>query len=86
MKITQHFHTQGVIAYYSRLGYRVCTRDGAELYRAGNHRGDSQASVPADSAAALPLRTLRKYARQTGLEMAKEIRGVFCGVEREDEE
>lgn len=54
-------------------GYEVSVIDGCKLldhYTAGNHVYDSQV-VATTEADRVPKRTLRKYARQTALELAK---------------
>lgn len=59
-----------------RTGYSVTIYDSesreVSRYDAGNHPNDSQVYLPADSRERLPLRTIRKFAKQTAEDMAGE--------------
>jgi len=74
-----------VTAVYNRNGYRV-NSDGVEIYAAGNHRNDSQTWIEPGGPFALPLVTIRKFARQTGKEIAAERGEYFHGIERIEED
>ena len=62
----------------TRYGYCVQVIDGGEVvydYTAGNHRGESQTFVDPRSPNAVTLRQLKRWAKQTAGEIAKE-RGI----------
>lgn len=69
---------------YNRNGY-VIVDDATEqaLYYAGNNPWESSSWVPLKYA--LPLRTIRKFCKQTGKEMAQEMNAIFTGAFRGDE-
>lgn len=71
-----------------RTGYtvRVYDADSNEVaeYSAGNHPGDSQVYLPADSKGRVPLPTLRKFARQTAEDMAGEY-GINLAMVQQEE-
>ena len=62
----------------TRFGYCVQVIQGFDVvydYTAGNHRGESQTFVDPRSPNAVPLRQLRRWAKQTAGEVANE-RGI----------
>ena len=69
---------QNVIYAASAYGYCVQVIEGSEVayeYTAGNHQGESQTYVDPGSPNAVPLRQLRRWARQTAGEIAED-RGI----------
>ena len=69
-----------ITGQFNECGYTVFS-DGEEIYSAGNHWADSQASVPPGSVDAVPLATLRRFCASTAKDMAKERRERYGGVE-----
>jgi hypothetical protein len=69
---------------YSGSGYEVWM--GVRVvYSAGNHVHDStQPAMRKEDR--LPLHTVRKFCIKTTREIAEEHRGIFAGVERENED
>ena len=67
-----------IITYAANeCGYVVQVLEGNRViheYRAGNHKYDSQQSVPLDSNSAESLQTLQKYAKESALELADEYK------------
>ena len=72
-----------LIGYYNRDGYRIDEVDGRTLYEGGNNPLESSSVI--DRADGLPLRTIRRFCRQTGREIAEERGAEFVGVEREED-
>ena len=73
-----------VTAVYNCNGYSI-SRDGVEIYAAGNHRLDSHTWVEPGTPFALPLETIRKFAWETGTELAAERGECFYNIERIEE-
>jgi len=79
-----------LIGYYNRDGYRIEKvmpddhGNSRTLYEAGNNPLESSNSI-VDRAGGLPLRTIRRFCRQTGREIATERGAEFVGVEREED-
>jgi hypothetical protein len=73
-------------ATYNKYGYSVRKNNGEEVYSAGNCRFDSStsATVNPESPEALSLDEIRKFAIQTGEEIAEELGFVFTGADYED--
>lgn len=69
---------QSVIYAATSHGYCVQVIDGGEVvyeYRAGNHQRESQTHVDPRSSNAVKLRQLKRWAKQTAGEVAKQ-RGI----------
>ncbi len=65
-------------------GYRVQVIDGGEVvyeYSAGNHQMESQAVIDPSSPHAVNLRQLKRWAKQTAHEIAKERRILASSIE-----
>lgn len=68
--------------YFDEFGYTIedCVT-GKELYRAGNNPLESSSVV----SNGLPIKTIKKYCKQTLKEMAKENNCGFVGVFRKED-
>ena len=72
-----------VISYYDRDGYRVDVVGG----KGGNGLAETvYTSSDSGALTGTPLRTIRRYAANTGREIAAEYGITFAGVEREGED
>jgi hypothetical protein len=68
-----------IIGYYNLDGYRIEDNlDGEILYEAGNNPLESSSHV--DRVDGLPLKTIKKYCRGTGFEIAEELKAEFLGA------
>jgi hypothetical protein len=74
-----------ITGFYDRTGYTVCV-DMVNVYSAGNLAADSAVIVAPWTSYALPLRTIRRYCLRVAKEIAREKRGIFTGIERQEEE
>lgn len=73
-----------IVAYYNEEGYRIDLVDNSEhveIYSAGNSKYDSYQIVSIDDA--LPLRTIKDFAEQTGRTIANKLSCRFVGSEYE---
>lgn len=64
-----------IYAEYNELKYEIFDQDGQVLYQAGNSPLDSQTYLSKEDG--VGLETMKKYAIQTGKEIAKEHNGQF---------